>query len=369
MPFEDVHDLPPETVELLRKIVGRTGVESAGVDDVVLGAFVCGISTPDQEESTLATLVRSRDMRDRLKGMELELDRFRQTPYGQTGSGNFQPIIAHCMRGALQAAMRVYCRARTICTEKTWAELSTARDLEAKSIRSLIGSICLSIEHAKGHSLRDGRLGGGAGLEPCFEPGTRLRLNPEIRSDGSLSVLGSFEGKLPDPAMFQGRGLSLELVDPNGGSLMLANGIKSPIWSVVLDGFGEISGFPVGTLNPAIFLVGQGSKSGSRKEGHNLYADLENSARSIRFRLSTDPIIEKEQLKLTFHAPETTWSAMDGFVMELMVPVGNVMQLIGVHPLSNLEGEEQTFTCDLPGVVNGEIECGSVIRAHVRHES
>jgi hypothetical protein len=287
-------------------------------------------------------------------------------PYAETLNAGFLPIISHCMRGALQAAMRVYCRSRTICIEKTWSELCSARDVEAKSIRALIGSICLSIEHAKGHSLQDGKLGGGAGLEPCFDPGTRLRLNPEIKEDGSLSVLGSFEGKLPEHSMFQGRGLSLELVDPNGGSFMLANGIKSPIWSVVLHDFAEISGFPVGTLNPAIFAVGQGARSSGRKEGHNLFADLENSSKPIRFRMTSDPKIEKEQLILSFQAPETTWIAMEGYEMELRVPVGNVLQTIGIHSLSGLTGEEQQFTCDLPGVIHGEIECCSVIRAHVR---
>ena len=145
----------------------------------------------------------------------------------------------------------------------------------------------------------------------------------------------------------------------------VGGGINSPIWSVVSENFAEVSGMPIGVLPANIFLVGQGGPGRPRDEDHNIYAAVEGTNKSIRFHLVDDPVIEREQLILSLSAPDTTWMAARDFGLELLVPVGKVIQSLGIWPLAGLEGQCQTFKCNLSGVVNGTIECGSVIHARL----
>ncbi len=364
MPFKDAHDLAPETIELLRRIVGRSNVDPSGVDAAMLGAFLCGISNPEQEGATLVALVGSREKREMLTQMEAQLDQIRCTPYRLLSGQNFSPVLVHCMRGAMQAFMRIYCRSRLVCSERAWSDLAEAHDMEAKAIRSLVGSIGDAIHFERLNTQPEPRQGvdGLAYIDPKLGSGVRVRINAEIREDGALSILGSFEGKIPDPSLFQSKSIHLELVDPNGGAVPIGNPIRTPIWTDVLDGFADIVGWQPGTLPSCLFLVGLRGTPSVRKDGFLLRASLVGECAAIGVRLEEPIKIDREQLIVTLTLGEEEREKLKNCHVELLIPVGSVIQTLGTWPMSEWQTDTKTFSCSIQGVINGIVECGSLLR-------
>ncbi len=363
MLFRDSQDLPPETLEIFKGIVGRVDYDETEVDDVMLGAFACGISTPEQEQITLAALIRNRQLRERLREMEMELSQMRSTPFSQILEKGSQSILAHCMRGAMQASMRFYTRARQISVRRGWAEISSARDIEAKSMRALFGSIGESIQHSLTLSHRPDEL---ILNEPAGHCQDGITLRAEINTDGCLVVNGTTSELLLNSLEWKSNLQHLQLSDPNGGSIPICGIPTQQTWQVIAEDFGEITGFEPTNLPASWFTIGPPNGEFSRQAGFNLVAHVEGSNESLELMLVDLPRIEREHFVITLRAGAEALPILRQMRLNLLAPVGKLIQSIGSYSNLDWSDQEVTFRCPLGGVIDGTVECGSIL--HVRLE-
>jgi len=362
MQIDDQQNLPPETLELLNRIAGRPGAESTPMDEVMLAAFACGVSTAEQEGEMVSSLVRNRELRTRLKAMEAELQTIRETPFGQIAECGVNPILVHCMRGAMQASLRVLCRAKRISKDRGWTEVRRARDLEAKTVRAMIGAVGHTIQmsmvrHAKREDVRDRPI-----LGPGIPSGLSARVVAQIRQDGSLIVSPTYAENTPGAITEAGSvRIAVELADPNGGSVHLGEHHPLSKAPVEAEGFTEISGIEVGYLPGRLFRLDIGDHPSESTDDSGLFANVRGSSRLALFDLVEPVRIEREQLIVTLRAPDD-WRELGALNLELKVPAGNLIQLAGRWPMADWDAQVRTIRCPLTGVIDGSVECGSVLR-------
>ncbi|MDR3691202.1 MAG: hypothetical protein P4L46_17615 [Fimbriimonas sp.] len=353
MLYEDVQDLPPETIELLRSVSGQSMLDETGVDEVMLAAFACGISTPEQEGITLSALISSREMRQRLKAMEAMLAEMRSVAYCQISDRRHSPVLAHCIRGAMQASMRVYCRSRRTCIDRGWAEISGSRDLESKSVRAIVGAIATSYQWILEERAPQSASAGSA-LDGFVS-------SARIDEDGALRVVGQIANTTS-----ASQPPSLEFVDPNGGSLPLFVPKADLPFEAVVAGFAEMAGFVVGPIPTAIFSFGGPSVEAEPESRGCLFAPIESSREKVILKLAARPVVSREQLIVRLEAQPSQLAQCVGYNLHLLVPIGSIVQTVGIWPIADWNGCVTEFRCSLPGVVDGEVECGSTIQARLR---
>jgi hypothetical protein len=190
------------------------------------------------------------------------------------------------------------------------------------------------------------------------------RVSAVIDNSGALKVEGVLTGKLPENAL-KDKSLYLECIDLNGGSVPIGDPITSADFSIVLENFAEIVGLRACILPPGIFRLGLRDGPGFHPGGHHLGVPVAGTNEVLHFGLVGEPTIEREQLIVTIRAPESRTPALENYSLELLVPVGSVIQCLGTWSMKEWTDNEQVFRCPISGVVDGRIECGSIIHARL----
>jgi len=197
------------------------------------------------------------------------------------------------------------------------------------------------------------------------------RLEVQIREDGSLRADLTFhelgKGAL---AAVKGQTAFLELLDPSGGAVPLSDVPLDGPSTIELEGFSEIAGLEAGLLPAYLFrLVPSDSAPDSPHSPVAttlLFASVQNSDEVVPFQVLEQPRIEKEQLIVELKTPSRAeLAAIEPFSLEMLVPSGNVMQLIGRWSPKGWAEDRQALRCSLTGVIDGVLECGSVLHLNL----
>lgn len=364
MPDEPEVELSPATIAVIRDLFPAPPVLRDRCTDEELAALVTGTASPEEEEEIVAILTRSADCRARLIDYQREKLRLAAIPLGTWDTqATRYPSLLDRLRMATRTVLGAADDIRKWSLTHSWPEFVDFAPARAslgsvgQALRRLLEVPALATTRAPISDFQQ---------EGYIPVGVDVRLDAEIRPDGALYARADFLERAPDAAApLADRSLHLELIDPAGGTLPIGQGtIKDRVWEVEIPDFVDYCDLPEGGLPPGIFRLSVGNGPLITRQRNHLFAESPEQA-PVSLPLVEEPRIEEETLIVTLQVPGMTRRSFGDCRLELSVPIGNALQLLGFWPLSDWEPEQRTLRIPLPGTAGGRIECGSILHARL----
>jgi hypothetical protein len=279
-------------------------------------------------------------------------------------SPNQDTALARCLVSAFDSAAKLLCEAAPRLAARGWQALNTADDFEAKTLRSLAGLIGGSARRTMSvprfATVRGSRL--TPVLDGKFPVGVRVELEVEIDGSGALQAKAEFEEAVPGAAApLLGRTLWLEWIDPSGGTMPIAAATVGAGWSVTADQFAQVAGASPGAQNLGRFKLSLSSESWAAGPRNCLFAEVQGTQDVVALDLVEEPRIERGTFIVTLGLPIDTRLKFPGHALQLFMPVGTRLQLLGSWGLDEWVEEVRSLRIPVASSAEGKFSCGSAL--------
>jgi len=370
MNLDPQHELSPATTALIASLIGPPpSAAPLEIADADLAAYAVGIAEPALEDRLLEALVRSGELRERLRAVSAEVRRLGARPW-RAGDPEWSGIIGAWLTNCLRGSIDLIAGLRSNCLERGWPNMWGDVQNEAVLLRAAIatvgGAIGLSLRSVPAAAYR------GLNEEPIFEgalpSGVAVSFSAQIAADGALEAHAVFtERASGPPAAMEGRRLNLELVDPAGGSLPIGEAIvRNGEWKARAEDFGGITGMSPGELPAGLFRLRAGPAPISGVARNHLFVELENpDDLPVVFDLYDDVKIAEGRLIVAIGVPFEVRRKFAQHELQLFLPLGRIYQMIGSWEIGDWGDEPRVLAIDLPAGKDRILETGSILRGRL----
>ncbi|MGV3613819.1 MAG: hypothetical protein ACO1SV_00670 [Fimbriimonas sp.] len=335
----EIRDLSPAAAALIHSLIEAAEPRAPGsVPTEVRDRFVCGLASEAERGEVVGAMYHDADLRRELVEAKRALRAALETP---KAAGPAQRLIDALWRHAE--------RLRTVARRR--AGDAAVDGVARQVIAAWRAESSLRLATSRGE---EDRVHLGPGLPTLIaETFAAHWFGGELRASARA-----------DDAALEGERLTLELRDPAGGALPIADGIVSDgAWAVTVVGEGLV---PDLVLPRAAWAIrGTGAPRGETVR--TLYADASlvaagTDATVIALEVLSPPRIEGGEFSMTIRVPSGARPTLGGCRLQISIPAGSADLGIGrweFHP----ETDEWTLAASGIPLADGSFDCPSVLRA------
>jgi hypothetical protein len=174
-----------------------------------------------------------------------------------------------------------------------------------------------------------------------------------------LAVEVDFES---DVSALAGRRLFLEVRDPAGGAVPIASApIEGPKWRLDLTDITQTTGLQPQEVSLQVSFGDQEPESTKL-----LFATVEGSLARLEVQVTRAPRVVAGQIEVEVALPIQASVLYPDRFLVLAVAMGDLAQTLGEWPIRGWSSQPRVLRAPVPGVPDGPLECGSVLRLSLR---
>jgi hypothetical protein len=368
--LNEEHVLSEAAVNALWPLVRIAPSPAPPLAEETLISFLMGTTTEIERVDTIAALVCSSDLRERLVDLDGQVKRLTGAPLGSLPQEAFSPALLERFGMCLHRSLEVFGQTRELLIQHGWAEVGRNDGLYA--LRSVLASAGQALKNSlsgpRFATVRGPR--GGVEQAEDISAGLGASLDVWLGVNGDLQAEASIIERTQGAAeSVQGRTLFLNLIDPAGGMLPLAEQVADgETLEFSVPDFLNVTGLPESYVANEFFHVGLEADypRGKALSPNRLFAETTpSSGVPAVFEILDLPLVEDGHLAFTLIASETLRRRFSEHRLELSIPVGNRMQVLGTWPLSEWNEDSRSFRIAVPDARAGRFGCGSVLHARL----
>ncbi len=328
--------------------------KSVSVDEESLYRFAAGLSSEEERNQISERLLRCSADRDRLMEIHRELRRVAEAPL--TGRDGLAGWISQRIGESLakQAGLRGK------CLNLPWnavQEMSTARE----RIMAIARSISLGNLQPRVAAYR-----AGSEVQGSLPNGIVVKLSAQISPVGDLNVSAVLENSLDGTQAVPDMDLCLEFVDSNGNAIPIGCApTRSGAWEMTAEGFGVLTGIDPGALSSTNFRLVVPSNPPDLHQGNRISVSVDGGG-ATTFELVEEPRLENGSLVVTLGSSAARRQEYAEYSIELAIPLGSHLQVVGAWPMSVWQRDQHTFRTAAIFMGESPLEIGSVLHVGLK---